>query len=1042
VKNSFLKKTLLSFVLLAVSLTLFAGAKKEAKPPAPAISESLLNALKWRCIGPAIMGGRIDDFVVVERNPSVIYAATASGGVWKTVSNGVTWAPIFDDQTTSSIGDIAVAPSNPDVVWAGTGEANNRQSSSWGDGVFKSTDGGRTWKNMGLRDTHHIGRVIIHPANPDIVYVAALGHLWGPNKERGVFKTSDGGKTWTNTKFIDENTGFVDLAMDPQSPDTLYAAAYQRQRSAWGFNGGGTGSGLYKTTDGGETWVKLTAGLPEGVIGRIGLDIYRRDPRIVYALVEHPIGGIYRSDDKGLTWKKMSSTDPRPMYYSQVRIDPNNDQRIWALGAAMYYSEDGGKSFSTDLMRSIHTDHHGMWIDPSDSNHLLVGGDGGIEVSYDRGLTWDFINTLPLGQFYEVGFDMRRPYYVYGGLQDNGSWGGPSATLTNLGASNEDWFRIGGGDGFYAQVDPQDYNTVYAESQDGYLQRLDLRTGESKSVRPIPPDEKETYRFNWNSPVLVSPHDSKTLYFGGNKLFISRNRGDDWEATADLTTQTDREKLTLLGKPVDKAALSRHDGVSYYGTITAISESPLKLGLLWVGTDDGNLQVSRDAGKTWKNVTAKVPGVPKNTHVTRVAASAFEEGKAFVSFDGHRGNDFTPYVFVTGDFGETWKNIGAGLPSGGTVSVVREDPRNADVLLVGTERGALASFDAGANWVRLKSNLPMVPVDDIAIHPRDHDIIFGTHGRSIWVLDDATPLTRLNKEVLASPAVLFDVRDALLFSPYDKKGNVGDKFFVAENPPFGAILTYYLKEAAKTEAKLVILDADGKTVKEILAPKEAGLHRLAWDLRYGGSPGESVQMGPMSFRLGSDPLVIPGDYKVILKADGLEKSTTVKVVADPRQSASLETRRAQRDALLDLSTLIPVIGSADRVTSSLKKQLDDVKAVLKKTPGLPDSAGAAVDEVLKKLDALRMELLGDPTAGFEAMRSTVRGRLFMLNRTIAGYTEAPSARQLDQIRTLGQKVKDIAGRVNAVIDQDLPRLNKMMNDLNVPRIVPEAKIKY
>jgi len=634
-------------VCVCLIFSLFIGAKKVKKKPEPVIPESILDGLEWRNIGPCNMGGRIDDFAVVESNPKIIYAGMASGGIWKTTNNGVTWEPMFDDQVTSTIGDVTVSPSNPDIVWIGTGEPNNRQSSSWGNGVYKSMDGGKTWKNMGLQDTHHIGRIAIHPRNPDIVYVAALGHLWGPNKERGLFKTSDGGKTWTNAKYIDENTGFVDVAIDLENPNTLYAAAYQRRRRGWGFNGGGPGSGLYKTTDGGETWIQLTNGLPQGNTGRIGVDVFRSNPNIVYALVEHKLGGTFRSEDKGLTWKKMSSTNPRPMYYSKIRIDPNNDQRIWVLGASMYVSEDGGKTFSTNYVRGIHGDHHAMWINPLDSNHVVLGSDGGIYFSYDRGKTWDFVNIMPLGQFYEVGFDMRKPYYVYGGLQDNGSWGGPSATLTRLGVTNEDWFRIGGGDGFFTQVDPTDYTTIYAESQNGNLFRFDLKSGERKSIRPMPADETETYRFNWNSPVLISPHDHKTIYYGGNKLFKSKDRGDTWEASIDLTTQQDREKLPLMGVLPDESTLSRHDGISYFGDITTISESPIKEGLLYVGTDGGNIQVSRNGGMTWKNVISKVPGVPKYTYVTRVVASNAEEGIAYVTLDGHRNNDFKAYVFMT-----------------------------------------------------------------------------------------------------------------------------------------------------------------------------------------------------------------------------------------------------------------------------------------------------------------------------------------------------------------------------------------------------------
>ena len=1031
--------SILIILYFGLALNPFAAEKKAVKEPAAVLTESLLDGLKWRCIGPSNMGGRIDDFAVVESNPHIIYVATASGGLWKTTNNGVTFEPIFDDQTSSTIGDVAVAPSNPDIVWVGTGEPNNRQSSSWGNGVYKSEDGGKTWKNMGLEDTHHIGRIVIHPTNPDIVYVAALGHLWGPNKQRGLYKTTDGGKTWVNTKFIDENTGFVDVAMDYENPNTLYAAAYQRCRTAYGFNGGGPGSGLYKTTNSGETWVRLASGLPEGNIGRIGVDVYRRNPSIIYAIIEHKNGGIYRTEDKGLTWEKMSDTNPRPMYYSQIRIDPNNDQRIWVLGAPMYVSDDGGKTFRTDLVRQIHVDHHAMWINPANSNHMIVGSDGGIHFSYDRGKTWDFVNTLPLGQFYEVGFDLRKPYFIYGGLQDNGSWGGPSATWHEQGITNEDWIQVGGGDGFYTQVDPEDFNTIYAESQDGSLFRFDLKTGESKSIRPEPDDEKETYRFNWNSPILISPHNSKTIYYGGNKLFISQDRGDNWEPTIDLTSQQNREKLPIMGVVPDENTLSKHDGVVHWGTITTISESPLKAGLLWVGTDDGNLQVSRDGGKTWKNIVAKVKGVPKGTYVTRVVASRFEEGAAYVTCDGHRSNDFKAYVFMTSDYGETWKNIAANLPEGSCVNVIREHLRNPNLLFVGTERGAYFSIDKGAKWVMIRSNLPIVPVDDIAIHPHDNDLIFGTHGRSIWILDDMTSLEQLTPEVLVSSEFLFDVRSATIFNPYNHKGNTGHKFFVGPNPPFGAIISYYLKEKAKEEVKVVILDSQGSVVREIKGPKEAGINRVTWDLRYSPPPRSEEETGRRFSPQG--PFVLPGEYKVSIKVDGQELAKTLKVEGDPRIDISFEARKAQHDALLTLYKLYPLIINSDKTSANLKKQVEDLDKTLKKLPAVPDSISEAIKGMLKELDDIRLKLLGDPKAGFEGMRFSLRGKLMMLGRAIGGYTGAPSEKQLKRIQENATALNGLVERLNKIIDEDIPRLNKLLNENKIPHLIPLEKIK-
>ncbi len=1039
-----LKKTFLSRISLVLLtgfiLIFFIGAGKVEKRTENFIKGSILDGLKWRCIGPANMGGRIDDFAVIESDPHIIYAGTASGGVWKTTNNGVTWEPIFDDQNTSTIGDVTVAPSNPDIVWVGTGEPNNRQSSSWGDGVYKSTDGGKSWKNMGLQNTHHIGRISIHPTNPDIVYVAALGHLWGPNKERGLFKTEDGGKTWIKPLFIDENTGCVDVAMDLESPNTLYAATYQRRRRGWGFNGGGPGSGLYKTTDGGETWSRLSEGLPSGITGRIGIDIFRSNPNIVYAIVEHKHGGVFRSEDKGHSWKKVSSTNPRPMYYSQIRIDPNNDQRIWVLGASMYVSEDGGKSFSRDYVSGIHGDHHAMWINPVQSNHMIVGSDGGIYFSYDRGKTWDFVNSLPLGQFYEIGFDTRKPYYIYGGLQDNGSWGGPSATWYRQGITNEEWFRIGGGDGFYTQVDPTDHTTIYAESQNGNLYRFDLKTGETKSIKPHLEDEKETYRFNWNCPILISPHDPKTIYYGGNRLFISKDKGETWEATIDLTTQQDREKLPLMGELPSEETLSRNDGIEFYGDIITISEAPLKQGLLYVGTDDGNLQVSRDGGKSWDNVISHVPGVPKQTYVSRVVASQIEEGTAYATFDGHRNDDFRPYVFMTSDYGESWKAISGNLPLGGTVNVIREHPRNPNLLFVGTERGAYFTIDRGRKWIRFKSNFPIVPVDDIAVHPTENDLIFGTHGRSIWILDDITPLEHLNEEVLSSNSHLFEILPAIIFNPYRHKGNLGHKFFVAPNPPQGMIINYYLKEKTKESVKVIIQDSQGQKIRELKGPKEAGIHRITWDLRYAPSPVADEAELSSRFRP-RGPFILPGTYKVILETDGQEMTKTVQVEGDPRSDVSFEERKAQYDALFTLYRLYPALSASRHATGRLKKEMNTLKQTLRDIQDIPTPIIEQAKAISKEIDVIELNLFGDPKLGRRGRRASVRGKIISLSRSIGEYTGAPTESQQKRIKKESENLKTFIKRINTVIEVDIPKLNKLMKENDIPHIFPGKKIK-
>ena len=757
VPNALVQGAVVAFLL---SLASHAAAQDRYEP--------VLAGLSARCIGPANMGGRIADLAVVESNPAIYYVAAASGGVWKTTDGGTTFKPIFDEQPTQSIGAVAVCQGKPDVVYVGTGEGNPRNSVSWGSGVYRSADGGKTWKNCGLADTHHIGRVVVHPTNPDIAYVAALGHCWGANKERGLYKTTDGGKSWENVNFIDENTGFVDVCMDPSEPDTLYAAAWPMRRD--GFSGGspvkqtGATGGLFKTSDGGKTWEKMAGGLPEKVgYGRCGLAVYAKDPKVVYAVVQTsetvgaltnagqpptPVGkngqpgtpgkvvtgGVFRSEDKGETWKKVNDLVPRPFYYGQIRIDPSDDKRIYVLGVQFHASSDGGKSFTT-IARTIHPDHHALWINPKDGQHLIVGNDGGLFTSKDRGQTFTPNRGLVISQFYGVAVDTRTPYRVYGGLQDNGSWGGPTATHFEDGITQSDWRRLLAADGFQAAVDPTDPNTVYVESQFGGLNRVSLRGGPkgplAKPIRPLAPKGGIPNRYNWNSPILLSPHDPKALYYGAQFLFKSTNRGDTWERiSADLTAPTKEEAMNSAAH-----------------TVLALAESPVQAGVLWVGTDDGKLWVTKDDGKNWSDVSDKLPG-PKARAISKIECSHFTPGTAMVAVDRHRNDDFKPYLYVTLDFGETWRAISGNLPAGAVVGVVRQSAKDKFVLFAGTELGLYVTFDAGTKWYHLtKTGLPAnVRVDDLVIHPKERELVIGTHGRGIWVMDIA-PLEQLAESV-------------------------------------------------------------------------------------------------------------------------------------------------------------------------------------------------------------------------------------------------------------------------------------------------------
>jgi hypothetical protein len=1006
-----------------------------------------LEGLRFREIGPAVMGGRVADLAVNEANPAEFYVGFASGGVWKTTNQGMSWTPIFDRESTASIGDVTLAPSNPNILWVGTGEPQNRQSSPWGDGVYKSVDGGRTWRHVGLRETRHIGRIIIHPTNPEIVWVAAVGHLWGPNEERGVFRTKDGGATWEKVLYIDENTGAIDLAIDPGDPNTLYAAMYQRRRTPWGFSASGPGSGLYRTLDGGDTWTELTNGLPKGDKGRIGIDVYRRDGNLVYAIVESDREGrgLYRSRDRGESWEKVSSMNPRPMYFSMVRIDPNDPERIYLGGVELQVSDDGGKTWREgDGAKGIHVDHHALWIDPNDSRHLILGNDGGVASSFDRGETWRHHNNLAVGQFYEIGVDMRDPYYVCGGLQDNSSWCGPIHSLNTYGIRNSDWYDVSGGDGFYNRIDPTDPRIVYTESQNGNLSRVDVATGEAARIRPIarptPDDSARNYRFNWNTPIHISWHDPATIYIGANHLLRSRDRGAKWEeASPDLTRRIDRDTLPIMGMKVDSTTLSRHDGVSAYGTITVIGESPIEPGVLYVGTDDGMLHVTRDGGATWTDITGNVPGLVHGMLVSGIEPSRHVPGRVYLAFDGHQIDDYRPYVFVSEDYGRKWKRITEGLPAW-SVNVVREHPRTADLLFVGNEIGAYASFDRGGRWHRLTGNLPTVPVDDIVIHPRENDLILATHGRSIWVLDDASPLEALTRrETLTAAATLFPVRRATAWALAGAWPFWGDAY-AAPNPPDGAILRYWIGEAPAAPAiaaagnggvrataakaspaearrkaakddepkvRLSILDAAGTVVRTIEAPGTVGLHEVVWDLRldppYEPEPGAGQGGGPPRA-----PRVLPGTYTVRLETDAVTRETSVEVRHDPRIPVDRETLAARQRALLDLYALARPLYEAGRAATKADERIQAARKLLDAAEG-NDALRAQADTLGRRLGEVRRKLA-------EA------GRAGRLAAAIEGVSARPTDDQLWQIDEAWRIGPEAIRSLNEILTASLPAL--------------------
>lgn len=932
------KRTLIlaSLLSLCTLLPLRDGAHGKGSPGLAAQEISLesrdLTGLRPREIGPAVMSGRIVDLAVVERDPRVFYVASSTGGLWKTTNNGVTFTPYFTREPVHSIGDVAVHQVDTSVVWVGSGERASRQSTSWGDGVYKSTDGGRTWTNMGLAESRHVGRVALHPTDPRVVYVAAMGHLWGPNPERGLYRSTDGGESWDRILFVDEDTGVVDVVLDPVNPRIVYAASYQRRRRPFGFHGGGPGGALWKSTDGGESWTRLNDlapanGLPEGEVGRIGISIYRSDPRIVYVSIEQGLrynastaylerrAGIYRSEDRGESWTFMSDWNPRPMYASQILVDPSDDQRVYMVNA-FSWSDDGGKNFTVPR-QTLHGDDRFVWVNPTDSRHLMKADDGGLGISYDRGQTWLYITHLPVSQFYRVSYDYRDPYWVYGGLQDNGSWAGPNATYRSEGILNHDWVKWGGGDGFLNLVDTTDNRTLYVESQYLGLDRVNTETGQRQRIRPGDPTGAIGARRNWNTwedlsapqerlgnamapanwdgPFLLSPHDSHTLYAGTNILWKSTDQGRSWTSLGDLTTGVDRRTLTIMGELPTAGTLSLDDGIPYYPTLAVIAESPLEEGVLYVGTDDGNVQVSRDGGAGWKEVSGRIPDLPADAWVNGIEASRFARGRLYLTANDYRNDDYGNYLYVSEDYGESWRDITTNLPADRVLRTLREDTRNPDVLFLGAEFGAFYSMDRGESWVELRSGLPTAAVNDLVIHPRDNDLILGTHGRGIWILDQINALQEMTPEILEAPAHLFTMEPASQIRYRSEKGHTGDMVFRGTNPPAGAIVDYWLG-AEGTEASLTILDGDGSKVATLRPPDARGVNRVVWNLRH-DEPGQREDQPP------GGPLVVPGTYTVRLEAGGAVSERPLEVREDPRLEVHPRVRRQWTQDLLELSRL-------------------------------------------------------------------------------------------------------------------------------------------
>jgi photosystem II stability/assembly factor-like uncharacterized protein len=1044
------------------------------------------SGLKFRLIGPAVASGRVMSIAVNPRDKFEYYVGVASGGVWKTVNDGTTWTPVFDKEGSYSIGWITLDPNDPAVVWVGTGESNSQRSVSYGDGIYRSDDGGKNWTNLGLKKSEHIGRVVIDPRDSKVVYVAAEGPLWGPGGDRGLYKTTDGGKNWKAVLTISENTGVVDVAIDPSNPDIVYAAAYQRRRHVFTLIDGGPESAIYKSTDAGASWNKLKSGLPTVDMGRIGLAVSPADPNVVYATIEagDGKGGVFRSDDKGATWERRNEFDAGAMYYARVVADPKNVDRIFVMNVTMRESLDGGKTLHKVEETNHHGDDHMVWIDPEDTKHWIFGSDGGMYETWDNAKNWEFKANLPTVQFYDVAVDNALPFYnVCGGTQDNFSWCGPARTRNLNGIVNSDWYVTTGGDGFHSQVDPEDANTVYSESQYGVLVRYDKPTGQELLLQPQEGKGEPPLRWNWDSPVIISPHSHTRIYFAANRLFRSDDRGDTWKAiSGDLTRQIDRNKLPVMGRVWEPDAVAKNQSTSFYGNIVALSESPKKEGLIYVGTDDGLIQVTADGGASWTKYD-KFAGVPDTTYVSRLAASRYDASTVYAAFDNHKNEDFKPYLLRSSDGGKSWTSIAGNLPENGPVLAFAEDTVNANLLFAGTEFGAFFTVDGGSHWVQLKGGLPTIAVRDMVIQAREGDLVIATFGRGFYVLDDISALRFFHAAPMEMPSGLYAIKDALLYVERhplgaSKKAFQGDAFYTADNPPYGAVLTAYLKEKLKTkkekrqdaekeaakknqtlpyptndelraeagEAKpevyFVVYDESGAAVRRVEGSIDSGFQRAAWDLRYPApSLRESTEEGEDFAPAGTQgPLVISGTYRVQMfqKVGGavseLGNMQSFKVVADGTSALSAADRAAQQEFQRKVARLYRALSGALHTADDVEARLKAIRAALRETPAAEKQLGAAADSIEQANRGILRAMRGDSEMQKrqEPVPSSINDRVEIILEGERFALTKPTQTHIDDYNIASGEFAGELAKLRALVEVDLAKLEKDMEAAGAP----------
>ncbi len=1066
---------------------------KSTEPEEPALYKVKTPGLKFREIGPALTSGRISDFAVNPDDPSEYYVGVASGGVWKTTNRGITFKPIFDREGSYSIGCVTMDPNNHHVIWVGTGENNNQRSVAYGDGVYRSLDGGKSWKNMGLKESEHIGMIAVDPRDSNIVFVAAYGPLWSAGGDRGLYRSTDGGENWEAVLTVSEHTGVSEVHMDPREPDVMYAVAHQRRRHVFTFIDGGPESALYKSTDGGSNWRKIKRGFPEGHLGRIGLAVSPVNPDVVYAIVEAQAdkGGFYRSSDRGETWERRSDYSSSGNYYQEIIADPEDVDRVYSMDTYGQVTLDGGKTWSRTGEKNKHVDNHALWIDPDNPRYLLNGNDGGIYESYDRGATWRFMTNLPITQFYRVAVDNAEPFYgVYGGTQDNYSLGGPSRTTSPNGIANEDWFVTQGGDGFESQIDPLDPNIVYAQSQYGNLSRFDRKSGERIGIKPREKAGENAYNWNWDAPLLISPHLNTRLYFAADLVFRSDDRGDSWEAVSgDLSRQLDRNKLEVMGQVWPMDAVAKHRSTSKYGAVVALEESTLSEGLLYAGTDDGLIHVTEDGGSNWTRHES-FPGVPEMTYVNAIIPSQHDRNTVYAAFNNHKRGDFKPYVLKSTDLGQTWSSIAANLPERGSVYTIAEDHVKPGLLFVGTEFGVHYTLDGGQHWKKLGRGLPTIAVRDMAIQRRENDLVLATFGRGFYVLDDYAPLRDLSEDVIEADGHMFTVSDGRMFLPYSRiggrdKGFQGETFYTAPNPDVGAKITYYYKETVKTaketreaeEAKrfkkkepvdypsyeelraeedaeeafllVTILDQQDAVVRNIRRPAREGIQRVNWDLRFPNITSASSRGGGRRRGGGSGILVLPGTYKVALSQsiDGeitrLTEPVSFEVTTLDNRSLPATDRGALVEFQAKLAKLNQALTGARQATENLGERIRLYDGALKAVLAPSADVHRQVRDLESAVDDARRSLFGDRTLQQldRDQPPSIANRVSSIVFSGFGSTSDPTETQRLVYALIEEEFDPVIERINRLVTVDAPAIETRLDELGAPW-TPGRKVQW